>query len=430
MNLDPVPGGSRGEPELLYVNFNQDNTCICVGTTFGYQLIGLNSVETNLTILHDSFKENSSNKEETYLVERLFSSSLVAVVTQAQKRKLKLCHFKKATEICSYNYSDSILALKLNRQRLLVLLETSLYIHNIRDMKVLHTIRDTPRNKNGVCALSIDSEKNYIAYPSSSQTGEVQIFDAMNLKAISVIGAHDSVLAAMNFSQSGEKLATASEKGTLIRVFSVPDGTKLFEFQRGVARSVTINSLAFGYDDMFLAACSNTETVHLFKVAEQPSEPTTEDSSSSGWMSYVGKALMSSASYLPSNMSDVLTRSRHFSHAKLESASAKNICAVTQTTKDRVPLLLVITADGRLHVFSFDPKDHQKESKLLKCHNVLDLPPSDDVPDAGTTSQQPHHQGGLINQPLPTHPSDLPSGSNEPSSRDDDEPPNLYSTKT
>jgi len=33
----------------------------------------------------------------------------------------------------------------------------------------------------GVCALSVDSEKNYIAYPSSSQTGEVQIFDAMNL---------------------------------------------------------------------------------------------------------------------------------------------------------------------------------------------------------------------------------------------------------
>jgi len=31
-------------------------------------------------------------------------------------------------------------------------------------------------------------------------------------KAVSVISAHDSLLAAMNFSQSGEKLATASEK--------------------------------------------------------------------------------------------------------------------------------------------------------------------------------------------------------------------------
>jgi len=34
-----------------------------------------------------------------------------------------------------------------------------------------------------------------------------------------------------------------------------------------------------------------------------PSIRTAEDSSSSGWMSYVGKALMSSASYLPSNVS-------------------------------------------------------------------------------------------------------------------------------
>lgn len=26
MNLDPAPSDSRGEPQLLYVNFNQDNT--------------------------------------------------------------------------------------------------------------------------------------------------------------------------------------------------------------------------------------------------------------------------------------------------------------------------------------------------------------------------------------------------------------------
>ena len=33
----------------------------------------------------------------------------------------------------------------------------------------------------GVCALSVDNDKNYIAYPSSSQNGEVQVFDAINL---------------------------------------------------------------------------------------------------------------------------------------------------------------------------------------------------------------------------------------------------------
>ena len=32
-----------------------------------------------------------------------------------------------------------------------------------------------------MCALSVDNDKNYIAYPGSSQNGEVQVFDAINL---------------------------------------------------------------------------------------------------------------------------------------------------------------------------------------------------------------------------------------------------------
>ncbi len=48
-------------------------------------------------------------------------------------------------------------------------------------MRVIHTIRDIPSNPKGLCALSIDNEKSYLAYPGSSQVGEVQIFDTMNL---------------------------------------------------------------------------------------------------------------------------------------------------------------------------------------------------------------------------------------------------------
>ena len=48
-------------------------------------------------------------------------------------------------------------------------------------MKVLHTIRETPPNKNGLCALSIDSDHCYLAYPGHSSVGELQIFDALHL---------------------------------------------------------------------------------------------------------------------------------------------------------------------------------------------------------------------------------------------------------
>lgn len=85
-------------------------------------------------------------------------------------------------------------------------------------------------------------------------------------QAVTTISAHDSPLAAMKFNADGSKLATASEKGTVIRVFGCPSGDRLFEFRRGMKRCVTIYSLAFSLDSMYLAAASNTETVHVFKL--------------------------------------------------------------------------------------------------------------------------------------------------------------------
>lgn len=66
----------------------------------------------------------------------------------------------------------------------MVCLEESLYIHNIRDMRVLHTIRDTPPNLTGLCTLSPNSDNCYVAYPGSNTIGEVQIFDANHLVGI------------------------------------------------------------------------------------------------------------------------------------------------------------------------------------------------------------------------------------------------------
>lgn len=64
-------------------------------------------------------------------------------------------------------------------KRLIVCLEESLYIHNIKDMILLHTIRDTPPNPNGLFALST-ADNCFLAYPGNKDVGEVQLFDALN----------------------------------------------------------------------------------------------------------------------------------------------------------------------------------------------------------------------------------------------------------
>ena len=190
---------------------------LSVGYKNAYTLYSLNSVDQMLEEIYSNFGD------DICIVERLFSSSLLAIVSLNAPRKLKVCHFKKGTEICNYSYSNTIKTVKLNRARLVVCLEESLYIHNIRDMKVVHTIRDTPINSSGLCALAADSDNCYLAYPGSAVTGELQIFDAVNLHAKTMIPAHDSPLAAMAFSLNGSEIATASEKGTVIRVFSVSE---------------------------------------------------------------------------------------------------------------------------------------------------------------------------------------------------------------
>lgn len=53
---------------------------------------------------------------DVYIVERLFSSSLVVVVSTTMPQRMNIYHFKKGTEICNYSYPNNILSVKLNRQ--------------------------------------------------------------------------------------------------------------------------------------------------------------------------------------------------------------------------------------------------------------------------------------------------------------------------
>ena len=50
--------------------------------------------------------------------------------------------------ICELLFPSSILAVKLNRKTLVIVLEAEIYIYDISNMKLLHVI-ETPPNPNG-----------------------------------------------------------------------------------------------------------------------------------------------------------------------------------------------------------------------------------------------------------------------------------------
>ncbi|XP_023612706.1 WD repeat domain phosphoinositide-interacting protein 1 isoform X3 [Myotis lucifugus] len=324
MEAEAADGPAGGvEAALSCFSFNQDCTSLAIGTKAGYKLFSLSSVE-QLDQVH-----GSNEIPDVYIVERLFSSSLVVVVSHTKPRQMNVYHFKKGTEICNYSYSSNILSIRLNRQRLLVCLEESIYIHNIKDMKLLKTILDVPANPTGLCALSINHSNSYVAYPGSLTTGEIVLYDGHSLKTVCTIAAHEGTLAAITFNASGSKLASASEKGTVIRVFSVPEGQKLYEFRRG--------------------------------MKSRPEEPAT-------WSGYMGKMFMAASTYLPAQVSDMMNQDRAFATGRLTFSGQKNIC--TLSTIQKLPRLLVASSDGHLYIYNLDPQDGG-ECVLIKTHRLL-----------------------------------------------------------
>uniref|UniRef100_A0A3Q3Q7F5 WD repeat domain, phosphoinositide interacting 1 n=1 Tax=Monopterus albus TaxID=43700 RepID=A0A3Q3Q7F5_MONAL len=340
--------------------------CVCfycsslsVGTKTGYRLFSVTAVD-KLDCIHEGVE-----CPDVYIVERLFSSSLVVVVSLSMPQRMNVYHFKKGTEICNYSYSNNILSVRLNRQRLVVCLEESIYIHNIKDMKLLKTLLNTPTNPSGLCTLSVN-HSNYLAYPGSTTIGEITVYDANNLSTVTLIQAHDSPLAALTFSASGTKLASASEKGTVIRVFSIPEGQKLFEFRRGMKRYVSISSLSFSAEAQFLCASSNTETVHIFKLEQH--SPSQEEESPT-WSAYVGKMFTAASTYLPAQVSDMMHQDRAFATVRLNMFGLKNICALAIIQK--LPRLLVASSDGYLYIYNVDPQDGG-ECVLVQKHKLFD----------------------------------------------------------
>ncbi|ODQ65467.1 WD40 repeat-like protein [Nadsonia fulvescens var. elongata DSM 6958] len=281
--------GDHSPETINFMSFNQDSSCISVGSTLGYKIY-------NCDPFGKCFNKNDGGMG---IVEMLFCTSLVAVVGMGDRpalspRRLKIINTKRQSTICELTFPTAVLAVKLNRKRLVVLLEEQIYIYDISNMKLLHTI-ETASNPQAVAALSPSSENCYFVYPSpgpsstlsndpmnnnntrdkvnggagsATRTGEVIIMDALSLQPVNVIEAHKSPLSFVAMNAAGTLIATASDKGTIIRVFSIPDGKLMNQFRRGSYAS-KIFSMGFDHDSALLVVSSATGTIHIFRLGGQ-----------------------------------------------------------------------------------------------------------------------------------------------------------------
>uniref|UniRef100_A0A1D1Y915 Autophagy-related protein 18 n=1 Tax=Anthurium amnicola TaxID=1678845 RepID=A0A1D1Y915_9ARAE len=417
MNLN-----NKGNNELLFINFNQDFSCISVGTQHGYKIYNC-----------DPFGKCYSKSDGGIgIVEMLFCTSLVALVGAGEHpsfspRRLQITNTKRQSTICELTFQTSILAVKLNRRRLIVVLELTIFVYDISNMKLLHTIETSP-NPSAICALSPSNDNCYIAYPSptpspsspfsnhstqqTAPSGDVYIFDALSLQPVNIVQAHKSPVAYVAINSEGTLLATASDKGTVIRVFSIPNAQKLYQFRRG-SYPARIHSISFNLVSSLLCVSSDTETVHIFKLGGNTGGPGGGASGNNGTTNGTGGANPSRHSigpttiggfeafidgkkktgsgtirrqsfhlgrtvagsvgnYLPDALTEMWEPTRDFAYLKLPSSGVQSVVALSNTT----PQVMVVTSEGYFYQYNID-FENGGECVLLKQFSLLE--PNEDM---------------------------------------------------
>ncbi|GFS77328.1 WD repeat domain phosphoinositide-interacting protein 2 [Nephila pilipes] len=174
------------------------------------------------------------------------------------------------------------------------------------------------------------------------------------------------------------------KRGTVIRVFSVAKGEILFEFRRGVKRCAEISCLSFCKDPELLCVASNTETIHIFKLAV-PELPQPSEEESEGWMEMFGRVLTQSAKYLPTQVSDVLTQQRAFAYVHLPFVSESTICAISYINK--IPYVVVASLEGFLYIYDIN-MELGGPCHLVKQHKLEGPEPPDSRRSIGSSKSR------------------------------------------
>ena len=249
------------EDRMLYISFNQDNTCFAVGTERGYRIYNLQTPNLDF---YERIMDGGIG-----LIEMLYRSNILALVGGGKYPKYpqnKVIiwddnHGKAITELSFNGYVNNV---KLKKDKIIIVCDKQIFVFNLLNLTQIDVIDyDTIENKKGLIAITLESKIGMIAYPDKA-IGYVRIKRYDTGKKL-LINAHDNPISALCFSRDSKYLATTSSEGIYLRVFKTDKGVFLYEFQIG-KYSVEVLGLSFDNDDNFLACSTEGGGISIFKL--------------------------------------------------------------------------------------------------------------------------------------------------------------------
>lgn len=250
---------SSPSSELLYASYNQDQSCLACGTVNGFAVF-------QTVPFRETFRRIFSSGG-IGIVEMLYRCNLLALVGGGRNpryppNKVMIWDDHQNKCVGELMFKNQVHAVRLRRDYIAVVLENKVYYYRFKDLKLLVQI-PTYTNRKGLISMCSEMNTNILAIPGTAKGSvRVELFDSNKNVTIQ---CHSSDLAQLVLSRDGKTLATASDKGTLIRLWDAQTGGALRELRRGSDRA-EIYCLSFSLSGSFVACTSDKGTVHIFSL--------------------------------------------------------------------------------------------------------------------------------------------------------------------
>ncbi|KAI0172795.1 WD40-repeat-containing domain protein [Hypoxylon sp. FL1284] len=254
MNTRPVIE-SPSEHAALSVTFNDDSSRFVVGLDSGFCIFVSQSGQIQTA---RDFNAGLG------LVQMMGNANYLALVGGGRSPKFpqnKVIVWddsknKTALEIATLT---SVRGVQLSQTRIAVVLQNSVRVYAFKKPPQSLARYETADNPFGLCCLT----EKYLVFPGRTP-GHVQVVH-LDTDSVSIIPAHTNSLRALTLDRVGEQIATASDRGTIIRVWSTGTCAKLAERRRGT-ETAAIYSLRFSPSGNLLACTSDKGSLHVFEV--------------------------------------------------------------------------------------------------------------------------------------------------------------------
>jgi WD40 repeat protein len=247
------------------ISFNQDASCFTVGTNRGFRVYGADPLQLRF-------------KRETLgglrIVEALFKTNVVVFVGDGSDKlypptKVIIWDDAAGKMIGFVDSQTDVIQVRICKNKLLVVCRGHVYVYDLDTLKIINEM-DTAANTYALGELSANTQ---IMVTLGTTLGHVHVCDYSETPIGPIkefnLPCHDHPIRQIALSIDGAYLATASEKGTLIRIWDLQNKTKLQELRRGAA-GADIQTIRFSQNMKYLCVYSNTGTIHLCALSKIP----------------------------------------------------------------------------------------------------------------------------------------------------------------